>query len=64
MASAPMSPAAGSEVVAPAETTPGISASFGSNSWKKRAAICLSGYCDGGKPTRKVSVFFGSIPMS
>src|ERR1700716_671573 len=59
----PIFPAAGKEAVAPDETTPGIFFSCGINALKKRpASSCLN--CDGGKPTRKVRVFEGSIPIS
>ena len=50
-----------SEDVAQADSTPGILASFGISALKKRpASSCLNWL--GGKPTRKVSAFDGSIP--
>ena len=39
-------------------------ASFGISCSKKRAGVSLSGNCASGKPTRKVSVLEGSMPMS
>ncbi len=51
-----MFPEAGSEVVAPAVSTPGKFASFGMSCSKKRAADSLSGNCASGNPTRKVRV--------
>ena len=57
-------PVAGSEVVAPALSTPGKVASLGISCSKKRADVSLSGNCASGKPTRKVNVRDGSIPMS